>query len=58
MPPSDIVSANMSATTNKVMRFLIFSHLLSFFPKEQDKPTATSFGGRSRLRRWLCSPLS
>jgi hypothetical protein len=32
IPPSDIVSANMSATINNEMRFLICSHLLSFYP--------------------------
>jgi hypothetical protein len=32
-PPKDIVSAIASAASNKVMRFLIFSHLLSLYPK-------------------------
>jgi hypothetical protein len=31
--PNDIVSAIASAAINNVMRFLIFSHLLSLYPK-------------------------
>jgi hypothetical protein len=33
-PENDIVSAIMSAANNNVMRFLISSHLLSYYPKQ------------------------
>jgi hypothetical protein len=50
-PPNDIVSAIISAATNKVMRFLIASHLPSLSPK--GKPAYLPHGGCSRLRYWL-----
>jgi hypothetical protein len=55
-PENDMVSAIMSAAINNVMRFLISSHLLSYYPK-QNRP-ASPVGGRSRLRHWLCSSLT
>jgi hypothetical protein len=47
--PNDMVSANMSAATNKVMRFLIPSHPLSVFssekpPKTSNRPPPSSVG--------------
>jgi membrane protein YqaA with SNARE-associated domain len=39
--PNDIVSAIMTAAINNVMRFLIFSHLLSLFSKNK-QPTISS----------------
>jgi hypothetical protein len=38
-PPSDIVNANMSATNNNDMRFLIF---FTSFPSPKQKPTRLS----------------
>jgi len=55
--PTNIVSANISATNMVEMRFLIIaSHLLSLYPRR--KPAHfLFFGGCSRLRYWLCPSL-
>src|SRR5215217_1649483 len=53
-PPNDILSANISAVINNVIRLFIFSPPFSF---RQSKTDRLFQGGGSRLRYWLCPSL-
>jgi len=52
--PTNIISANISATNMVEIRFLIIaSHLLSLSSPKQNRPTPNTHARDSRLRHWL-----